>query len=281
MIDKLRRFLKKPLRDKWRALWSSVHYMAASKDARARADFRGAMNGSMAPPAVLRGNERLYVACRPDWDVIYGVHPDLAALSENWIANNPDNAADLPRLYSLMLNVQKVLEEGTPGDLAELGVYRGNSAALLAHCARVHQRQLYLFDTFEGFDRRDLVGRDADKAGDFVDTSLELVQRNVGMQAVHWVQGYFPASIPAELEASSYCVVHLDCDLYIPTKSGLEFFFPRLSAGGLLILHDYSNPYWPGIRQAVDEFVGASGQVLILLPDKSGTAMIRKSRSVI
>jgi hypothetical protein len=167
-----------------------------------------------------------------------------------------------------------------PGELAELGVYRGNSAAVLAHYARRFGRHLYLFDTFQGFDARDLKGMDANKAGNVFETSLDLVRSVVGEDSVTFVPGYFPASIPPGVSEQTFAIVHLDCDLYEPFKASLAFFYPRLSPGGMVIFHDYSSGYFDGARKAVDEFVASVPEQLVLLPDKSGTAILRKNRAV-
>ena len=53
-------------------------------------------------------------------------------------------------------------------------------------------------------------------------------------------------------------------------KAGLEFFYPRLSLGGLIIMHDYSSAYWDGAKLAVDEYLANITDNLILIPDKSG-----------
>ena len=119
---------------------------------------------------------RLYVAYRPDWDIDYDSLPELRMLSGNWVLNNVhNNAGDLPRLYALLLNVNQVMEDGVPGDIAEVGVYRGNSAAVLAHYGKRHGRLIYLFDTYEGFEARDLTGVDAERSRAFGDTSLALI----------------------------------------------------------------------------------------------------------
>jgi O-methyltransferase len=60
-------------------------------------------------------------------------------------------------------------------------------------------------------------------------------------------------------------------------KAALAFFYPRMSKGALLIMHDYQSGTWPGATRAIDEFCAEAGQTLILLPDKSGTAVCRKS----
>jgi O-methyltransferase len=99
----------------------------------------------------------------------------------------------------------------------------------------------------------------------------------VGDKDVRFVQGRFPQSIPPDLYASQFCVAHIDCDLYEPAKAGLEFFYPRLSPGGLLIVHDYANPHWDGIKRAMDEYCREIPERPLVFGDKSGTVMIRKS----
>ena len=106
---------------------------------------------------------------------------------------------------------------------------------------------------------------------------MDLVRKNVSYEAVTYVNGYFPDTVTEDISARRYAVVHLDCDLYEPIKAGLAFFYPRLSPGGLMILHDYSNIYWDGVKRAADEYVSEIRECLILIPDKSGKAMIRKS----
>ena len=279
VTERLIRFARKPLADKWAAIKATFFVMPKSFQADATEQRRmyGLLTGPHAPPKVLQGDEKMYVAHRPDSDVFFKDHAEIAELSVKWIRESGwNNAGDLPRLYALILNVKQILNENAVGDIAELGVYQGNSAAVLAHYARMYRRRIYLFDTFEGFDDRDLVGVKRGRAVAFADTSLDQVRDLVGDKDVTFVQGRFPDSIPPELYASRFCVVHIDCDLYRPAKAGLEFFYPRLSPGGLLIVHDYANPSWKGIKRAVDEYCRKIPERPVVLGDKSGTAMIRK-----
>jgi O-methyltransferase len=101
----------------------------------------------------------------------------------------------------------------------------------------------------------------------------------VGEDSVVYVKGYFPETVSADISQRRYAIVHLDCDLYGPMKAGLEFFYDRLSPGGIIIIHDYANPCWKGVKQAVDEFQATIPEGVVVIPDKSGTAIIRKSRS--
>lgn len=271
-----RRFLRKSPVDQIRAIRATIRHRYRRYKNR---EFWNLLHGDLAAPRVTQSRKRLYVAYRPDWDVDFDRLPELRRLCHHWVSNNLDNnAGDLPRLYALLLNINQVMQEDVEGDFAEIGVYRGNSAAVLAHYARQYNRSVFLFDTYEGFEQRDLTGIDAQKLHEFGDTSLDMVRQNVGDGSIAFVKGYFPETVTDDVAQRSYAVVHLDCDLYAPVKAGLEFFYDRLSPGGVIIIHDYANPCWEGTRRAVDEFMPRVAEGLIVIPDKSGTAMIRKRR---
>jgi O-methyltransferase len=216
---------------------------------------------------------------RPDSDYDFGRIPDYGRLFQAWTkGNRPNNTGDLARLYMLILNFEQTLGQHVEGSFAELGVYKGNSAALLAHFARRHNRQLYLFDTFSGFDRRDLKGVDSVGRIEFTDTSLEGVRAFVGEDRVTYVPGFFPASAETIEMPEKLAIAHIDCDLYEPMRAALERFYPIMSPGGLLIMHDYSSGHWPGATKAVDEFFADKPESPILMPDKSGSAVVRIAR---
>jgi Macrocin-O-methyltransferase (TylF) len=221
----------------------------------------------------------VHIAYHPDAAYETQQLPEFRALYESWIAGNRRcNGGDLTRLYAFILNIKQCLADGVVGDFAEVGVWRGNSAATLAHFAARHDRHVYLFDTFSGFDARDLQDIDGHRSAEFQETSLDAVRRVVGNEThTTYVQGYFPESITPAAERATYAVVHIDCDLYSPTKAALDFFYPRMSRGGIFFLHDYASGVWPGVTQAIDEFRAVTGESLVLLPDKSGTTIIRKT----
>lgn len=219
-----------------------------------------------------------YRSYLPDSFFVFNNYPESKALYHRWIHNSRiNNRGDLNRFYSLILNLQQLLDEGVEGDFAELGVYQGTTASVIAHYAEKGDRTLFLFDTFEGFDRRDLIDIDAPETSDFSDTSYATVSEFVGHKDhCKYCVGYFPESVTDEVLSRTFAFVHLDCDLYKPMNDALRFFWPRLSRGGLLFLHDYSSGHWEGAKKAVDEFCRETGNFVVLLPDKSGTAVIRK-----
>jgi len=192
------------------------------------------------------------------------------------LGNEKRNSGDLPRYYFLKLVCDQILKEKITGDYVELGVYKGNTAALLTDLARRTGSCAYLLDTFDGFASDDLVGIDSNIKMEFTDTSLNAVQELVGVENVKFVRGYFPATagqIPME---ARFALVHLDCDLYKPFLAALEFFYPRLMPGGFLIMHDYGSLFWDGVEKAIDDFFADKPETVVPIPDKSGTAVVRK-----
>ncbi|MDQ6612332.1 MAG: TylF/MycF family methyltransferase [Gemmatimonadota bacterium] len=223
----------------------------------------------------------LYAAYQPDSQVAFSATPEFDILYKKFITKNRrNNAGDTSRLWSLVLNCKQLMAENIPGEFAELGVWRGNTAAVLAHYATASNRKAYFFDTYAGFDARDLKGLDKRTNRHFINTSLKMVQKVIGDDGAscEYVQGFFPDSIQPHHRACAFAAVSLDCDLYEPTKAGLEFFYPRLSHGGMFFLHDYSSGHWPGAKLAIDEFCKSTGEFLVLMPDKSGSAFFRKAR---
>jgi len=190
------------------------------------------------------------------------------------------NYPDKVRLYNFWLQIQRINKDAIIGDFAELGVYKGESSQLLHLMAP--NRILHLFDTFEGFAGTDLQPEtgvaSTYSTNNFADTSINKVIKKIGGKPdkikVH--SGYFPESA-AGLEEVTYSLVSLDADLYNPTKAGLEYFYPRLSPGGVILIHDY-NHKWEGLMKALDEFVRTIPEQLALVPDLDSTVMIVKNK---
>jgi hypothetical protein len=195
---------------------------------------------------------------------------------EKFLHRNVNNAGDITRFYFMRLTIDQLYKEGIVGDVAELGVHKGNTAFLLAQYARRIKSTAYLLDTFAGFDQRDLVGIDAQTSVDFSDTSLKKVTNFVGIDRVRFIRGFFPATANEIPDQARFAIVHIDCDLEAPFRAALAYFYPKLLVGGFLIMHDYASLCWDGAEHAVDEFFRDKSERLILIPDKSGTAVVRK-----
>ena len=187
----------------------------------------------------------------------------------------------LRQVYDARLAVMRLLAQElqqVPGAVAELGVFQGAFAAELNRS--MPDRPLYLFDTFEGFDARDVAAEQAGgysraRERDFSETSVDRVRSVLPHpERAIFCKGYFPQTIPAE--PLQFALVSLDPDLYEPTYAGLCYFYPRLSRGGVMIIHDYNSYQFTGVAEAVRRYCGEQGLYPVPLCDLHGTAVLRK-----
>lgn len=186
---------------------------------------------------------------------------------------------DSIRVCSLYAAAREIHENSVDGSAAELGVYQGHFAKDI-HAA-FPDRRLFLFDTFEGFHKSD---KDVEMAGsfstgseDFSDTSVDTVMKKMARpEQVAIRAGYFPESIQEADRAETFAFVSIDADLYQPIYEGLRFFYPRLSRGGYIFVHDYNNADYPGVKAAVRKYCAEAGAGFVPLVDPCGTAIIAK-----
>jgi O-methyltransferase len=148
-----------------------------------------------------------------------------------------------------------------PGEMAEVGVFRGGSAKLL--CEAKGDKPLHLFDTFEGLPQASSPDGKVHNVGQYT-CSLESVQEYLkDYPEVHLYKGCFPETAGA-IADRQFCFAHFDVDLYDSTKACLEFFYSRMTPGGVMISHDYS--LLAGVRQAFDEFFADKPDPVVELP---------------
>ena len=139
------------------------------------------------------------------------------------------------------------------GEAAEIGVYQGGTARLLSKTLSNTGKTLHLFDTFSGMPATD-PSRDIVQEGDFRDTSLQTVREYLGdCENVEFHPGFFPDT-GRVVEAKRFSFVHIDVDIYQSVKDCCEFFYPRMSPGGIMLMDDYGSRNCPGVRQAAEEF---------------------------
>lgn len=193
--------------------------------------------------------------------------------------NNAVLFGEYIRASSLELIAREINERDIPGAVAEIGVFRGEFARLIN--IAFPERRLYLFDTFNGFPEADMkVDIQKHYATPdrqvFSDTSIHLVLSRMKFRDNCIVkQGVFPESA-ADCIEERFAFASIDADLYNPIYEGLKFFYPRLSVGGYIFVHDYNNCQYRGAKQAVRHFCSEQGISFFPLSDSSGSAVISK-----
>ena len=184
---------------------------------------------------------------------------------------------DYIRASALELIANEIYDKNILGNVAELGVYRGDFAKYINMV--FPDKKLYLFDTFEGFDTRDVkteieynysTGKQ-----DFSETNVELVLEKMNnRQNCIIKKGYFPETAIGINETFSF--VSIDVDLYEPMYKGLQFFYEKLNTGGYIMVHDYNNKEYSGIKIALRKFSEEKKVPYFPICDAWGSAVIMK-----
>lgn len=203
------------------------------------------------------------ISMKPDSFVITSL-PGLKAIKNQLIRSgikkmNIDDSYVIAPLEARRIFLQRLASvlqnQHEEGMVAEAGVFEGDFAEYIN--LYFPNKTLHLFDTFEGFDERDLLSEkmysNAEK-GDYSNTSVEIVIKKMKYPdkvVVH--KGFFPET--AQGIDGKFCFVNLDLDLYEPTYAGLKFFESKMTDHGVILVHDYFARNFKGPKEAVDKFV--------------------------
>lgn len=188
-----------------------------------------------------------------------------------------DHSYDFIRAATIRETLKEIDEREIEGAIAELGVYKGRTSALMNGWSP--NRTLYLMDTFEGFDQRDL---DVEKEEgyssgkfEFSDTSAETVLKLMPKREnCKIVKGFFPESVSGISDRFAFVII--DVDLYQPIYEGLKWFWPQMVSGGVILVHDFGTVKFQGAKAAVREFSEETGAPYLPLCDTAGSVAFVK-----
>jgi O-methyltransferase len=209
----------------------------------------------------------------PDFDDLACEYMDLV---------KPYTMTSPEKLFGLINAVRYVVDAGIEGAIVECGVWRGGSMHAVArtlHEKGDMDRELYLFDTFEGMTEptekdKKLVGGSAAELLESQEkhrwiwaiASLEDVQE--GLRALPYpyerftlVKGPVEETIPDQCP-DKIALLRLDTDWYESTRHELEHMYDHLQPGGVLIIDDYGT--WAGSKEATDEFTAKLEKPLLM-----------------
>lgn len=151
--------------------------------------------------------------------------------------------------YQIFMIVKRL--DKIQGDIAEIGVYKGGTSKLI--CEAKGEKSLYLFDTFDGIPKIDNIDKGKFYKGEFA-SNLENVKNYLkNYEKVFFYKGIFPDENANAIKNKKFSFVHLDADTYDSTMKCIQFFYPRMNKGGIILSHDYTNVS-PGVKKAFDEF---------------------------
>ncbi len=159
---------------------------------------------------------------------------------------------DLYRAHELWTLARQITS--VPGDVLEVGVWRGGTGAILASACRGMDKTVYLADTFEGVVK---AGENdtSYKGGEHADTSLEIVRGlidSLKLNNVELLQGVFPDDT-ADRIRGKIAFLHCDVDVYTSSRDVVQWCLPRLSVGSVLVFDDYGFFGCEGVTKFCDE----------------------------
>lgn len=215
---------------------------------------------------------------------------------EIWKKVAPFTMTSKERIFSAIEAAKFIAKNKVDGDIVECGVWKGGSTMAILDAlmqAKDTNRNVFLYDTFEGmsepteadktsFDIKaeELLNTNTDKEKNLVwaYSPLEEVKKNINatnydVNRIHFVKGKVEDTIPQTLPGP-IALLRLDTDWYESTKHELEYLYPLLVRGGILIIDDYG--HWQGARKAVDEYI-AENKIPLLLNriDETGRIAVK------
>ncbi|MFP4329891.1 MAG: TylF/MycF/NovP-related O-methyltransferase [Alkalispirochaetaceae bacterium] len=172
---------------------------------------------------------------------------------------------DIYRLWELWQLVGQTRH--LPGDLLEVGVWRGGSAGLMGKALSTFsiERHLWLADTFTGVVK---AGPKDDyyKGGEHADTSVEVVEKlldSLGLSDYTILKGIFPEQSAHLLGGRRIALCHVDVDVYQSAKDVAHWVWPRMPVGGVIVYDDYGFYGCEGVTAFVNEEMAREDRVVV------------------
>lgn len=147
------------------------------------------------------------------------------------------------------------------GDYVEMGCYRGDTSLLLAELIHGTSKKLWIYDSFEGLPKKGLDDMSAlgenFKEGELFVTKREVKERflrtNLRVPVIKkaWFSELLDDDMPKKI-----AFAFLDGDLYESIKDSLRLVDNKMVSGGVIVIHDYNNYALPGVKKAVNEWIG-------------------------
>ena len=187
-------------------------------------------------------------------------------------------------MYALYKTMEYLVNAKISGDFVECGVWQGGSPMIIA-CYLLKReetnRKIYLYDTFKGMSKPTAKDKSAFESSDstvvwekrernnhnlWCYSSLSEVKANMlstgyPQDNIIFVKGKVEDTIPGTMP-SHIALLRLDTDWYESTYHELQYLFPLLTEGGILIIDDYG--HWSGAKEAAEKYFKENNITILL-----------------
>jgi O-methyltransferase len=189
------------------------------------------------------------------------------------------------RFFALERAARQVAQ--VPGNACEVGCFRGLSAYIAAAAFRDMRETMgkkltfHICDSFEGLSEptvKDAALGDEPagraKAHDYRCSEADVRAHLAQFDFIEFHKGWIPAPVE-KIENERFCYTHVDVDLAEPTRDSIEFLWPRLNPGGVMVLDDYGVMSYPGAKRAIDAFFEGRRDVFFISQPAGGGIAVK------
>ncbi|MBK9759736.1 MAG: class I SAM-dependent methyltransferase [Flavobacteriales bacterium] len=170
---------------------------------------------------------------------------DNVAFREAYERIRHNTLVDVYRCFELWQLVER--GKHVPGNILEVGVWRGGTGGLMAKAAQLFSSgtRVFLADTFKGVVKAG--EKDTNyKGGEHADTTIDTVKAllaDLGADNVSFLVGIYPDEIDRTvLGDTPLKLCHIDVDTYASAKDIFDEVWPRMASGGAVVFDDYG--FW-------------------------------------
>ena len=153
------------------------------------------------------------------------------------------------------------------GIFVEVGTWRGGSGCIIAKKVEAENNDgdVYLCDTFTGVVKAGEMD-DCYNGGEHADTDISIVKGlidEMNLKNVKILQGIFPEDTGDEIVGKKIAFAHVDVDVYQSTKDIINYIWPMIIPGGIVVFDDYGTPTTKGQKKYIDEVKNISDRIFI------------------
>ena len=138
------------------------------------------------------------------------------------------------------------------------------------HNSQIQKKsKLHLYDSWGPMKEEGLLNSEYSSLGRYSELQFDITRKNLNQfeNMIIFHQGYIPDVFDSEPKSpSSIVYLHIDLNSTPPTISTLEFFYPKLISGGVILFDDYGWSNHIDTKHAIDNFFKDKPGILMQLP---------------
>jgi O-methyltransferase len=164
------------------------------------------------------------------------------------------------------------------GDFVECGVNEGRLSLTICQYLNFNKldKSFFLFDTFHGIPSQQITDEERPRAlrHQYVECYETTLARFKPFPKVQLVRGIVPDSLKmVQIDRVSY--LSIDMNIEKPERAAIEYFWPKLSSGAVIVMDDYAFAGYDAQHRSMDDFARRVGVPILTMPTGQGLLIKR------